>query len=227
MLKIKIVGDFMTKRLIRLFLGLIMFGLGLSFVYFANIGLDSWNSFHSAITKATGIPIGYVSVIVAGGVLLIAILLGEKFGLGTIADSLVVGPVFQLIIDSGFFHMQTDLVPSLVYMTIGMAITALGALLYISSGFGAGPRDSMYLGLSKKFGIQVGTTKLICELLVVGLAYLFGGMVGFGTVINAIFAGIFLQIFISLLKFDPKKVKQENILETIENFKKLKTVKKS
>ncbi|MDO5028043.1 MAG: hypothetical protein Q4E36_02145 [Bacillota bacterium] len=212
----------MTKRLIKLFLGLIMFGLGLSFVYFANIGLDSWNSLHSAISNFTGIPIGYVSVIVAGGAFFLAVALGEKFGLGTIADSLIVGPVFQFIIDSNVFEMQTEVLPSLVYISLGMAITALGALLYMSSGFGAGPRDSMYLGLSKKFGLQVGTTKLICEVLVVVLAYFLGGLVGWGTFLNAIFSGLFLQAFIFILKFDPKKVDQENIFQSIENFRKLK-----
>ncbi len=210
----------MIKKFVKLIVGLFLFSLGNTFVYYGNIGLDPWNSFHSGISNLTGIDIGLVATIVSVFVLVLAILIGEKFGFGTVFDAILVGLFYQMFLDSGLFVEQTSFLGSGLYVLVGMEIICIGALLYMSAGLGAGPRDSLIVGLSKKLNLKMGVAKVILEVFVVFLAFLLGGKLGPGTVVTAFLTGSLLQLNIFLTKFNPKEVVHENILETIKKLNK-------
>lgn len=196
-----------------------IFSLGNAFIYHGNIGLDPWNSFHSGITRITGMPIGYVATIVSVFVLLLSIILGEKFGLATIADGLFVGAFYQMFIDSGILNFQESFLGGLVYVFIGMEILCIGIIVYMGVGLGSGPRDSLNLALAKLTKQKMGITKVFMEVTVVLLAVLLGGRLGIGTLITAIMTGLLLQFNLYISKYDLKSVKHENIIETLQKFK--------
>lgn len=209
----------MIKKLIRLFFGLMLFSLGNAFIYYGNIGLDSWNSFHSGISQITSIPIGYVATIVSVFALLISLKLGEKVGIATIADGLFVGPFYQMFIDSGILKFQESSLGGLIYVFIGMEILCIAILIYMGVGLGSGPRDSMNLAIAKKTGLKVGMTKVFIEVTVVILAFLLKGRLGLGTLITAVFTGLLLQLNIYITKYDLKSINHENVIETFQRIK--------
>ena len=82
------------------------------------------------------------------------------------------------------------------------------------SGFGAGPRDSLMVALTRITRSPVGLCRFILELFVLVIGLFLGGMVGIGTVIFVITIGFAVQIVFKLFKFDAKAVKHETIRET-------------
>ena len=82
-----------VERATRLLLGLVLFGLALATLVEADLGLDPWNVFTQGLARQIGLSLGQTTVIVSLALLLLWIPLGERPGLGTIANALIVGPV--------------------------------------------------------------------------------------------------------------------------------------
>ena len=81
-----------VERATRLLLGLVLFGLALATVVKADLGLDPWNVFTQGLARQIGLSLGETTVIVSVLLLVLWIPLGERPGLGTIANALIVGP---------------------------------------------------------------------------------------------------------------------------------------
>jgi len=77
----------MLSRVIRLFVGLLLYGAGCAIMVRAGIGVDPWTVFAEGVSRQTGVGIGWVTNIVGFLVLLLWIPLRQKPGLGTIATS--------------------------------------------------------------------------------------------------------------------------------------------
>ena len=60
----------MTRRVFQLLIGLVLYGIGISLMVQAAIGLDPWTVFAQGISIHTGIGIGWLSNIIGVFVLL-------------------------------------------------------------------------------------------------------------------------------------------------------------
>ena len=85
-----------VERAARLLAGLVLFGLALAVLVEADLGLDPWTVFHQGISRHVDLSLGTITVISSLIVLVLWIPLGERPGLGTIANALIVGPVLDL-----------------------------------------------------------------------------------------------------------------------------------
>lgn len=56
-----------TKRTFRLFIGLILYALGIVFTMQANLWLSPWDALHSDLSLVIGITFGQVSILLAFG----------------------------------------------------------------------------------------------------------------------------------------------------------------
>ena len=73
-----------------------LFGLALAMLVQADLGLDPWTVFHQGISRHVDLSLGTITVISSLLVLALWIPLGERPGLGTIANAVIVGPVLDL-----------------------------------------------------------------------------------------------------------------------------------
>ena len=99
-------------------------------------------------------------------------------------------------------------------LTAGMVVIAIATFFYISSGFGAGPRDSLMVALHRKTNLPVGLCRGIIEVLVTILGFLMGGLVGIGTIVTATLIGPFIQIVFHIVRFDPRTLHHESLADT-------------
>ena len=208
-------------RIMSLLFGLSLFALGIVITIKANIGYAPWDVFHAGLAHTLGISIGLASIIT--GVVMIAIvtLAGEKIGLGTIANIVVIGLLIDLIIFLGFIPTGASLIYGIVTLLIGLFIVSIGSFFYIKSGFGAGPRDNLMVVLNKKTKLPVGICRSIVELSAILIGWLLGGMVGVGTVISAIAIGFFIQMTFAMFKFKVSEVKHETIVQTYKSLREI------
>lgn len=205
-------------RLLRLILGLFLYALGIVLTINAHIGYAPWDVFHVGISKTLGFSIGTASILTGIIIVLISTILGEKFGLGTILNILLIGIFVDMILISNIIPISKSLFLGILTMILGLFIISLASYFYIGSGFGAGPRDSLMVSITRKTGLPIGICRGIIEFLAILVGWKLGGMLGIGTIIFAFTIGITVQTTFKLLKFDATKVNHESFSTTLKMF---------
>jgi uncharacterized protein len=179
--------DLSSQRVLILFFGLAIFGLGDGLIVQSGLGNSPWSVLAQGLSLKTGLPIGAATLIVGALVLALWIPLRERPGFGTISNILVI----SLFIDIGtrIFPKEDSILIGLVYVITGIALIGIGSALYITCGLGPGPRDGAMTGLHNRTGVRVGRVRLGIEVVVSILGALLGGTLGIGTLLFALFIG--------------------------------------
>jgi uncharacterized membrane protein YczE len=179
------------RRWAKLIAGLAFIGLSVAFMKQANLGLGPWDVLSDALAAFTGMRLGTVSILIGAIVLLLWIPVREKPGIALIPNILLIG-VFT---NMGLAMVQTATGNLLkgAWFAIGLILGGLGSALYLGSQLGAGPRDGLMLGLSKRTGWSVRFTRTALEVFVLIVGWILGGAVGIGTVVAALTIGPVIQ----------------------------------
>jgi uncharacterized membrane protein YczE len=190
-----------TNRLARCLFGLALFGAGISCILRSDLGAAPWDVFHQGLSELTGIPIGFVIILVGAALLLLWIPLHQRPGVGTLLNTLEVGLTVDLIL-SALPHTDR-LVPRIAYLAAGIVLIALGSGFYIGAGLGSGARDGIMIGLRDR-GISVkwGRTAIEIVVLLIGLAL--GGTVGIGTLAFTVGIGPLVHVVLPRLTLPPR-----------------------
>lgn len=185
--------DRLPERITRCVIGLALFGIGISLIINAKIGVPPWDVFHQGAAERVDRSIGTVIIATGAGLMLLWIPLRQKPGLGTVLNAIEIGLVANVAIDR---LPQPDSVLAQVPMMLsGIVVTAIGSGLYIGSGLGPGPRDGLMTGLAAR-GIPLRIARTGIEVTVLVVGWFLGGQVGVGTVAFALLIGPLVQAFL-------------------------------
>jgi uncharacterized membrane protein YczE len=206
------------QRIIRLMWGLFLYSFGILLTVNAHIGYAPWDVLHVGIADTVGLTIGSISILLGIFIVIITVLLGEKVGLGTICNMIFIGLFFDGINALKFVPVPNNLTFAIVMLIMGLFIIAFATYFYISTGFGAGPRDGLMVALARITKLPIGICRGVIEFMAVVSGWLLGGMVGIGTVLAAFGIGFCVQITFYFLKFDATKVEHETIGYTYRKF---------
>lgn len=205
-------------RLGKIMLGFVMFAIGIILMIQANIGYAPWDVFHVGLAKTLGITIGTASISTGFVIIILVLFLGETLGLGSILNMFFVGFFVDIINGFHIIPQAQSTVMGYMMMLISLIFMAFASYFYISGGFGAGPRDSLMVSLSRKTGKSIGLCRIFLEFIATVLGYFLGGMVGFGTLAFVILIGFFIEVVFRILKFDPREVHHETLRESLAHF---------
>jgi uncharacterized membrane protein YczE len=175
------------RRLVQLLLGLFLYGIAISAMVQAAVGLSPWDVLAQGISIRTGIPFGWVTNLVGAAVLLLWIPIRQRPGLGTILNVLLIGPSAQLGL-SVIAHPAL-LWQQVLMFTGGLLLLAAATGLYIGAHLGPGPRDGLMTGLHAKTGKSIWAVRTAIEVAVLVIGWLLGGNVGVGTLAFALLIG--------------------------------------
>jgi uncharacterized membrane protein YczE len=189
--------DLSPVRVLILFVGLIIFGLGDSLLIQGNQGNAPWTVFAQGLKIKTGMSIGFATLVISTFVLLLWIPLREKPGFGTISNIVLIATFIQ--VGTQIFPEQSSMSTGILFDLIGIAMVGLGSSLYITCGLGPGPRDGAMTGIHYRTGIRVGRVRLGIELVVLVIGWLLGGTVGIGTALFALLIGQSVAIFLGIV----------------------------
>ena len=187
-----------ARRVLQLYAGLICYGVSMDLMVRARLGLDGWDVLHQGLAKVTGYSMGAVTIAVGAVVLLGWIPLRQRPGFGTVSNVVVVGVAFDAVLPE--IAVPHAMVWRIVCLAGGIALCGLATGLYISVGWGAGPRDGLMTGLAHRTGWSLRLTRTDLELIVLSVGWLLGGTVGFGTIAFALGIGPLSQLFLGLLR---------------------------
>lgn len=84
-------------------------------------------------------------------------------------------------------------------LILGLFLFAFGIVLTMKANIGYAPWDVFQVGLSKTVGISLGSISILVGVFLVIITVLLGEKVGFGSILNMILIGVFLDI---ILKFN-------------------------
>jgi uncharacterized membrane protein YczE len=185
-------------RFVALTAALFLYGWGELLTVRADVGLGPWDVLHQAFSRHAGIRFGVAVVVTSIVVLGLAMALGEKPGIATVMNAIIVGGSFDL-----FDRM--NLAPHLhggaggVALDVGgIAVIGLASALYIGAAYGAGPRDSLMLAIARR-GVRISVAMWAIQGGALAIGYVFGGSVGIGTLLFAFGLGPCMEAAFALL----------------------------
>jgi uncharacterized membrane protein YczE len=194
----------LTRRVVQLFIGLVLYGVSMAFMVESALGLNPWDVFHQGLSRATGISFGWIVVLVGVPVLLLWIPLRQRPGFGSIANLVVIG----FVADGALAVLPAGgTIPARIgYLVAGILLNALSTGLYIGSRFGPGPRDGLMTGIVGRFPrLSIRLVRTSIELIVLAAGFLLGGTAGIGTVAYALAIGPLVQLFLPLCTVQPRE----------------------
>jgi uncharacterized membrane protein YczE len=184
----------LPRRLAQLTVGLVLYGVTLAMLIRGTLGNASWDVLHQGMAEHLPISIGTAVIVMSLVVLLLWIPLRERPGLGTIANSFVVGLVADATL--GVLDAPDVMWERVLLMIGGVVLNALATALYIGSQLGPGPRDGLMTGLHRKTGLPIGLVRTGLEVVVVAIGFALGGVVGIGTILYTVAIGPLVQVML-------------------------------
>ncbi len=190
-----------ARRLVQLYVGLWIYGLGAALQVRAGLGLDPWDVFHQGVSRHIGVAIGTVVIIVGALVLLLWIPLRQRPGLGTVSNVVLIGVSMNVNLE--LFSAMHGLWLRGIVLAVSIVLGGVATGMYIGAHFGPGPRDGLMTGLARRTGRSIRLVRTGIELTVLAAGWVLGGSVGIGTIAYALLIGPLAQVFLAL--FDTKR----------------------
>lgn len=169
--------------------GMMILSLGISMtIKGQKLGIAPWDVLHVGLYKNFGLTIGTWGII-TGFIIIIstAAVLKEWPQIGTWLNMLLIGLFIDLF--NWLLPDVTTMGAQILMFSAGVIVMGYGVGIYISPNIGAGPRDSLMLVFAKKTGASIKKVRTTLEVIVALVGWLFGGPIGIGTVLIALFLG--------------------------------------
>ncbi|WP_103939440.1 membrane protein YczE [Thermomonospora echinospora] len=187
----------MARRLVQLYAGLALYGLGIALQVASGLGNDPWDVFHQGLSLRLGLSIGTWIIIVGALVMLLWIPLRQRPGLGTVSNVIFVGLFADLFL--ALLPAPQAAPARWAYLIAAILVGGFATGCYIGAGFGPGPRDGLMTGLAAR-GHSLRAARTGIELTVVAAGWLLGGTVGVGTLLYAVTIGPLAHVFTPALR---------------------------
>lgn len=178
-------------RIIQLVIGLTIFGASMAMLIRANLGVIPWDVFHLGVSKHVPLTFGMVTILTGVAVLLMWIPLKQWPGLGTLANTVLVG----IAADATLYVLpeQHDLPAQIGLAAAGVVLNGMATAMYIGTQLGPGSRDGLMTGLAAKTGLSIRLVRTGIEVVVLVTGWLLGGAVGVVTFLFALVIGPITQ----------------------------------
>ena len=163
--------------------GLSLFGLGEGLLIVSFTGASPWSVLAQGISLNVNLSIGTITLLISIAVLILWIPLGQKPGMGTIFNALIISIMIDLCVK--YVPTPSNYIHQLLLAVISVIMVGIGGGIYLVSNLGAGPRDGLMIGLQKLTNFPIAVVRATLEISVVSIGWYLGGTVGIGTLLFA------------------------------------------
>ena len=163
--------------------GLMLFGLGEGLLIVSFTGASPWSVLAQGLSLNVNLSIGMLTFLISVTVLILWIPLGQKPGIATILNALIIALMIDLCIK--FVPTPSSYYNQLILGVVSVIIVGIGGGIYLIANLGAGPRDGLMVGLQKKTNLPIALVRATLEISVVSIGWYLGGTVGIGTLLFA------------------------------------------
>lgn len=177
--------------------GLWLFGTGEALLVASKLGNSPWSVLAAGVARHSPLDLGTATIVISVVVLLLWIPLGERPGLGTVANAVVVGTAVEVM--GHVLPTPHVLLARAALMVGGIALVAAAGALYLSTQLGPGPRDGWMTGVAQRTGIPIARVRISIEVVVLIVGALLGGRLGVATFVFGLTIGHVLAFMLGLL----------------------------
>ena len=163
--------------------GLMLFGLGEGLLIVSFTGASPWSVLAQGLSLNVNLSIGMLTFLISVTVLILWIPLGQKPGMATILNALIIALMIDLCIK--FIPTPSSYIQQLILAVVSVITVGIGGSIYLVSNLGAGPRDGLMIGLQKVTNLPIAAVRATLEITVVAVGWYLGGTVGIGTLLFA------------------------------------------
>ena len=163
--------------------GLMLFGLGEGLLIVSFTGASPWSVLAQGLSLNVNLSIGMLTFLISVTVLILWIPLGQKPGMATILNALIIALMIDLCIK--FVPTPSSYINQLILAVISVTTVGIGGGIYLVANLGAGPRDGLMVGLQKITNFPIAAVRATLEISVVSVGWYLGGTVGIGTILFA------------------------------------------
>ncbi|MBI2170112.1 MAG: hypothetical protein HYU28_11540 [Actinobacteria bacterium] len=200
----RVPGRSRGQRTARLIAGIGVAGVGFALTLRSRLGLGPWHVVQQGLSEQTGLTVGTAVVIVNAILVLVALWLRERPGLGTLAVVALLGPSVDgslLVIPDT--HSAVLRVAALLG---GLVVMSSGGALVISARLGVSPLDSVMIGAFRRLhAASLSGIRLVMEAAGLGLGWTLGGTIGIGTLVIGLGIGPILHGWLHVMGAVPEK----------------------
>jgi uncharacterized membrane protein YczE len=192
------------RDFLRIQIGFALYGLSIALMIQSNLGTGAWAVLDVGLSKILHISPGTMTVISGFVVLTGALLMKEQIGWGTLGNILSIGPWLDFALRF-IPSEENNLFIQIPMLLVAVFLMGNASAIYIGVNAGAGPRDSLMLGLKRTTGISVRLARTIIEVTVIAIGWMLGGPAGIGTLVFALLIGPAVQWGFKIFKVEPHK----------------------
>jgi len=164
-------------------IGLSLFGLGEGLIMISYIGNSPWQVLAQGIALHANFSIGFITFLISISVLSLWIFLGQKPGMGTFLNAIIIAAMIDLSI--AFIPTPELYISKFLMLVFGVLLVGFGSGLYLIANLGPGPRDGLMTGLQKKTNLPIAAVRAFIEITVATVGWYLGGTLGEGTLLFA------------------------------------------
>ena len=107
-------------------------------------GASPWSVLAQGISLNVNLSIGTITLLISIDVLILWIPLGQKPGMGTIFNAIIIAIMIDLCIK--YVPTPSNYIHQLILAIISVIMVGIGGGIYLVSNLGAGPIDGLMIG---------------------------------------------------------------------------------
>lgn len=179
-------------RSLYAFIGVAILAFGAATLRIGQVGLDPYTAANIGIGSVLGLSLGVYQLIINIIILVLVFIFGRKYiGIGTVINMVLTGFFidFYTWIYTTFIPIKINVFSQSLLLIVGIIIFTFGASFYMSAKLGNAPYDAIAPIIVERTKASYRVVRVIQDIIFVILAFVFGGPVGIGTIINAFFTG--------------------------------------
>jgi uncharacterized membrane protein YczE len=172
--------------------GVFVLAFGAATLRVGQVGLDPYTAANIGIGAVLGLSLGVYQLIINLLILAVVFFLNKQYiGVGTVINMVLTGFFIDFFtwLYGQFFTITLNLFSQVILLILGVVIFTFGASFYMSAKVGNAPYDAIAPLIVDFTGAPYRIVRIGQDVFFVILAFVFGGPVGVGTVINAFFTG--------------------------------------
>jgi len=166
--------------------------LGEGLIMISYIGNSPWQVLAQGISLNVNFSIGFITFLISILVLSLWIFLGQKPGIGTFLNTIIIAAMIDLSI--AFIPTPEIYISKFIMLACGVLLVGFGSGLYLIANLGPGPRDGLMTGLQRKTKLPIASVRTFIEIAVASVGWYLGGTLGEGTLLFAFGIGLVVAL---------------------------------
>ena len=184
---------------IRVVIGSMIMGIGISLTIWANVGSDPLTIFWIGIAQNLSISVGQANLLVSAVILCLVFFMDKKqIHIGSIVNPIVIALTTELM--ANFTLILDNFAMRSILCLIGLLILAFGIALYALADYGKGAYEALVFCLNKRSHLSIGIIRTTCDILFAIIGMLLGGPIAFGTILAILCMGSAISFFVNKMK---------------------------